>query len=87
MRMLHDNGTSEPCKHMEGMLNRVADGTANRLTLWYTLAHTLRCPMCHRFLDSLKTMLSGLRRVPHAEPQEDVLGRLQQRLHQVSEQA
>ena len=76
MRLHKDNGTDEPCRHMEGHLQRVADGTAGRLRLWYTLAHVAGCPMCHRFLDSLKAMLGRLHTARAAEPDEETVNRI-----------
>lgn len=71
-----DDGSSEPCRHMEGLLNKAADGTAKPFALWYTLAHVARCPKCRRFFESLKTMLLGLRRAQEREPEPEVLERL-----------
>jgi hypothetical protein len=74
--MFHkDNGSDEPCQHMEGHLNHVADGTAGPIRLWYTLSHVARCPMCHRFLQSLKNMLGRLH-TAKAEPSEEVVNRI-----------
>ena len=75
--LLHkDDGSDEPCRHMEGHLNHVADGTAGPLRLWYTLQHVARCPRCRRFLNSLKSMLGRLHRVREAEPSEEAVNRI-----------
>ena len=75
--LLHkDDGTDEPCRHMEGHLNHVADGTAGPLRLWYTLQHVARCPRCRRFLESLKSMLGQLHTARQAEPSEEAVNRI-----------
>ena len=75
--MFHkDTGSDEPCKHMEGHLHHVADGTAGPLRLWYTLAHVARCPQCRRFLDSLKSLLSRLHRAKNTEPSQEAMERM-----------
>ena len=76
MRLHRDNGSDEPCRHMEGHLNRVADGTARGIGLWYTLSHVAHCPQCRRFLESLKAMISKLRRAKSLEPEEAVVNRI-----------
>lgn len=75
--MFHkDDGSDEPCRHMEGHLNHVADGTAGPLRLWYTLSHVARCPRCRRFLDSLKSMILKLRTARESEPTDEVVNRI-----------
>ena len=76
MRLHHDNGTDQPCRHMEGHLNRVADGSAGPLRLWYALQHVARCPMCRRFLESLKSMLFKLHKAREQEPNEETVQRI-----------
>ena len=68
MNLHRDNGSDEPCRHMEGMLNKVADGSAGATTTRYVLAHVLRCDRCRRFLESLKAMIGQLRKARSAEP-------------------
>jgi hypothetical protein len=75
--MLHkDDGSDEPCRHMEGHLNHVAGGTAGALRLWYTLAHVARCPRCRRFLQSLKEMIVKLRAAKQSEPDQETVNRI-----------
>ena len=76
MSLHRDTGSDEPCRHMEGHLNRVADGTARGLRLWYTLQHVARCPQCRRFLDSLKGMIGRLRESKLQEPNDESIGRI-----------
>jgi anti-sigma factor ChrR (cupin superfamily) len=76
MRLHKDNGSDEPCKHMEGHLNRVADGTAGPLRRWYVRAHMAGCPMCTRFFASLKAMLGRLHKAKEAEPNEEAVHRI-----------
>lgn len=68
MRLHKDDGSDEPCRHMEGMLNRVADGSAGNATRRLVLAHVFRCDRCRRFLESLKEMLAQLRNARASEP-------------------
>lgn len=42
-----------PCPHMEGFLNRYADGSAGWLGRWYARAHSVRCGPCAAFLAAL----------------------------------
>jgi len=65
-----------PCKHMEGLLNKTADGSAKRLEKWYALAHAARCGRCGRFLRRLEQMLGTLKSVKREEPNPEVLNRL-----------
>lgn len=76
MRLHRDNGSDEPCRHMEGHLNRVADGTARGIALWYTLSHVAHCPQCRRFLESLKAIVLRLRRAREQEPSEEAVSRI-----------
>ncbi len=76
MRLHRDNGSDEPCRHMEGPLNKVADGTARGLGLWYTLSHVAHCPQCRRFLESLKAMIGKLHRAREVEPSEESVQRM-----------
>jgi len=62
MNFHKDTGDSlEPCKHMEGMLNRTADGTAPRLMRWYAEAHAARCGRCGRFLGNVRALIGQLK--------------------------
>ena len=84
MNLHHDDGSSEPCRHMEGLLNKAADGSARPFALWYTLAHVARCPKCRRFFESLKMMLAGLRGVRDREPDPEIVDRLTAKLQAAS---
>ena len=76
MRLHRDDGSDRPCKHMEGHLNHVADGTAGPLRLWYTLKHIAGCPRCRRFLEGLKEMILKLRGAKQSEPNEETVNRI-----------
>ena len=78
MSFFHDNQDPHegPCSHMEGLLNRTADGSAGPLAKWYALAHSARCNRCARFLAFLRRMLEGLRRTRDDEPAPEVVERL-----------
>lgn len=73
---LHDHDAEgPPCRHMEGHLQRTADGTAGRFTRMYALAHAARCGRCGRFLHRLEETISRLRAAKQ-DPPEDALARL-----------
>jgi hypothetical protein len=62
MNLHKDTGDSlEPCKHMESMLNRTADGTAPPLMRWYARSHARGCNRCGNFLARITALLSQLR--------------------------
>ncbi len=63
MRPLHHDEPGPPCKHMEGHLQRTADGSAGMFSRWYALAHSAGCPRCATFLDRLRETLGRLRRM------------------------
>ena len=57
-----DTGDSlEPCKHMESMLNRTAEGSAPRLMRWYAESHAARCGRCGRFLRNVRALIGRLK--------------------------
>lgn len=49
-----------PCKHMKGLLNEAADGTAAGLRLRFTKSHVAHCPRCERYLETLKLIVERL---------------------------
>lgn len=53
----------EPCKHMEPLLNRTAEGSASKLGAWYAHAHAHRCPRCGPFLTRLSALLFQLKSI------------------------
>lgn len=50
----------EPCKHMESMLNRTADGTAPRWMRWYAKLHASGCSRCESFLTRVTSLIGQL---------------------------
>ncbi len=68
----------EPCKHMEMMLNRTADGTAPPAMKWYAKSHAARCPRCGGFLRRITLLLNGLRGMKSGELSEPTADRLSQ---------
>ena len=64
----------EPCKHMETMLNRTAEGSAPPLMRWYALAHAKDCKRCGTFLSRVTSMIQQLRglKVPHSPTPEQL---------------
>lgn len=67
-----------PCRHMEGVLNRVAGGKAGRFARWYALAHAARCGPCRRFLAGLENMLDQLKTLKGPNPDAATMERLMQ---------
>ena len=68
MKFLKDQGDSlEPCKHMESMLNRTADGTAPKWMRWYAQSHAAQCGRCGAFLKRVTSLLQQLRGLNPAE--------------------
>jgi hypothetical protein len=65
-----------PCRHMEGFLNRQADGTAGPFSRWYALAHALRCTRCRKYLRALEAMLDRLREEREARLSGETQARL-----------
>lgn len=66
----------KPCRHMERLLNRTADGTSRGFARWYALAHAARCPGCRKFLEHLEEMLRQLRTNKGPEPSAETMERL-----------
>ncbi|MBX3120433.1 MAG: hypothetical protein KF784_15340 [Fimbriimonadaceae bacterium] len=66
----------KPCRHMEGLLNRTADGTSRGFAKWYALAHAARCPGCRKFLEHLEEMIAQLKKNKGPEASPEALDRL-----------
>jgi len=67
----------EPCKHMESMLNRTADGSAPKLMELYARSHASRCVRCGNFLARLTNLLrhlGGIKAIESPSPTPDSLG-------------
>jgi len=75
MNFHNPNDEGPPCRNMEQNLQRTADGSANWLTRWYTLAHSARCSHCGNFLRRLEDTLNRLKGAK-ADPPADALERL-----------
>jgi hypothetical protein len=67
---------SKPCKALEGLLQRVADGRAKGLERAYALAHAARCTGCGTFLERMRATLTVLRTAAKSEPPADAMDRL-----------
>lgn len=66
-----DTGDSiEPCKHMESMLNRTAEGSASKPVRWYALYHASHCVRCGTFLKRVTSLIGQL----HSMKAEDGAG-------------
>jgi hypothetical protein len=61
MNFHKDTGDSlEPCKHMESMLNRTAEGSAPKPMRWYALYHAAHCGRCGKFLKRVTSLIGQL---------------------------
>lgn len=75
-----------PCKHMKGLLNEAADGTASGIRLRFTKSHVSHCPRCERYLETLKLIVERLHEEHIALP-EDVASRLDGLLAEIGREA
>jgi hypothetical protein len=50
-----------PCKHMEGMVNSLADGTLHGPARWYTELHSLHCTQCRAAVKNLRTVIATVK--------------------------
>lgn len=82
----HDEA-GPPCRHMEPLLQRTADGSAGFFTRLYALAHAARCGRCGAFLYNLETGLARLREAKAKDAPDDAMARLQERLAEASREA
>lgn len=75
----------KPCKHMEGLLHRAADGKLRGLAKWYAWAHIHRCAGCTAFMRRLEATLLALRAARGAAQDVDALNRLRDHVRALSE--
>ncbi|HLJ56606.1 MAG TPA: hypothetical protein VKT77_16325 [Chthonomonadaceae bacterium] len=50
-----------PCKHMEGMVNSLADGTLHGPARWYTELHAMHCTQCRAAVRNLRTVIATVK--------------------------
>lgn len=87
MKLHNHEEAGPPCAHMEPMLHKTADGSANWLTRAYATAHAARCPRCGAFLHNLEVGLAKLREGRERESSEDAMARLEDRLAAAAREA
>ena len=61
-----------PCKHMEGMVNGLADGSLHGPARWYTQLHVMHCAHCKAAVKNLRVVIgkvSALRQDGMASPE------------------
>ena len=46
-----------PCKHMEGMVSRFADGSLHGPARWYTQVHAMHCKQCSAAIKNLRVVI------------------------------
>ncbi len=59
MKMHADDGP--PCQMMEGLIQKLADGSLRGPMRWFAAAHAARCSRCGSFLSRLQVTISALR--------------------------
>lgn len=79
------NAESAPCKHMEAILQQLADGSATGIKKFYAVAHASRCHRCGSFLDRLRVTLDVLRESKRQQGSapEEALARLRDKICQL----
>ena len=50
-----------PCKHMEGMVNGLADDTLHGPARWYTEFHALHCTQCRAAVKNLRVVIGKVK--------------------------
>ena len=87
MNMHKHDEAGPPCSHMEPLLHRAADGSANWLTRAYAVAHAARCVRCGAFLHNLEIGLAKLREAKAQDVPDDALLRIRERMAAEAERA
>ncbi len=72
----HNHQDGPPCRHMEGMLQATANGSARGVVRWYAQAHAKQCDRCGCYLERMTETVEKLREAKDAEPSEEVIERL-----------
>ena len=75
------------CSHMEGLLNRAADGKLRGIAKWYAWSHAKNCSGCLAFLRRLEAASLALRVARAASVDEDQLSRLRAQAHAIAAEA
>ncbi|MCW5936593.1 MAG: hypothetical protein KIT11_04725 [Fimbriimonadaceae bacterium] len=73
-----------PCRHMESLLQEVADGHAKGLRRWYAVAHATRCVRCGSFLQRLSLSLQVLRAAKQSSGDPEAVDRLSAKIRSLS---
>jgi hypothetical protein len=50
-----------PCRHMESMVNGLADGTLHGPARWYTELHALHCSQCRAAVKNLRGVIATVK--------------------------
>ena len=50
-----------PCKHMEGMVSSLADGSLHGPARWYTQLHAMHCTQCNAAVKNLKVVIGRVK--------------------------
>jgi len=62
---------AEPCKHMEEMTSRYADGNLKGLAALFVRLHILYCKKCRNAVVVFRRMRARMHKLTAAEPQLD----------------
>lgn len=73
--MSSHNTDGQPCRHMESLLQDVAEGRAKGLRKLYAVSHAARCYRCGNFLERMGRMLQVMRNQKQDVP-DDAVSRL-----------
>ena len=85
--MKKDNSEGPPCKHMEHLLQGVADGSVKGLRKWFVLFHVTHCSHCGNFLKRLQTMLSVMHDKKDNLPPDEALARLKLKIRNLESES
>lgn len=50
-----------PCKHMEGMVSGLADGSLHGPARWYTQLHAMHCTQCRAAVKNLSVVIGQVK--------------------------
>ncbi|MBI1334855.1 MAG: hypothetical protein JST12_04355 [Armatimonadetes bacterium] len=77
------NSEGPPCKHMENLLQGVADGSVRGIRKAFVLFHVTHCSHCGNFLKRLKTMLSVMHDTKQDLPPTEAMERLRAKIREL----
>lgn len=76
-----------PCKHMENLLQGVADGSVGGVRKWFVLFHVGHCSHCGNFFRRLQAMLSVMHDKKENVPPTEAMERLRTKIRELEQQS